>query len=308
MEAQYKILAQKAMEDKKLENLHIDLVKDCLKMQLEEFDLLKSIYQRPGECTIDNPLLESDINDFIIGVRSSIHENLDYRIKFNLSERIKCELSIFLPQLYPLYEIPMLTIRTDNLHKKQEDILKKAIEEHIHNNIDKTCPYIYQIIDWMQDNSEKLVKEEEVPESKLKSKVLKEERFERLWVYSHHIYSKNKRHDIIKLSKDYNLRGFMLSGKPGIMCFEGTQTNTQKCWREIKSWLWQKIKVVKIETLTISKNAEDFYRFPLFHELLFVENENEESSDDVKMNMSEFFKYLDAHQSTYMRKLLFGFD
>lgn len=37
----------------------------------------------------------------------------------------------------------------------------------------------------------------------------------RLWIVSHHIYSKKKRKTIIDGAKSMNLRGFMKPGKPG---------------------------------------------------------------------------------------------
>ena len=44
--------------------------------------------------------------------------------------------------------------------------------------------------------------------------------FCRYWIYSHHIYSKIKRKNILDMSKEYDLSGFCLPGKPGIICVE----------------------------------------------------------------------------------------
>ena len=62
--------------------------------------------------------------------------------------------SIELFKLYPLIEIPQMTLRTNGLNKKQEKILEMALDEFIEENVDKSDPYIYQAILWLQDNFE----------------------------------------------------------------------------------------------------------------------------------------------------------
>ena len=42
----------------------------------------------------------------------------------------------------------------------------------------------------------------------------------RYWIYSHHIYSKIKRRNILDMSREYDVTGFCQPGKPGIICVE----------------------------------------------------------------------------------------
>ena len=102
----------------------------------------------------------------------------------------------------------------------------------------------------------------------------------------------------------------MLSGKPGVICLEGSEENTQEAWRTMKSWCWQKIHVVNTESKIFSEHSKDemqvFYRFPDFRELYFFDGPEE--GVDVKMSMSLFVKYLEEHKSQYITKVLFGFD
>ena len=42
--------------------------------------------------------------------------------------------------------------------------------------------------------------------------------FARMWIYSHHIYSLNKRKSIVQWAKDFGLDGFSKPGKPGMIC------------------------------------------------------------------------------------------
>ena len=57
--------------------------------------------------------------------------------------------------------------------------------------------------------------------------------FTRLWIYSHHIYSKVKRRDMLELARDCAVTGFSLPGKPGIICVEGPAASTADWWKRV---------------------------------------------------------------------------
>lgn len=278
------------------------LIRESLRKQHEEFELLKSIYSMPGEFRTDNALLVDEIQEFLSGNRASVEEKLDFRIKIQLTENIKMELSVILGQLYPTHEQPMLTIRTDTLSKSQETLVKRAVEAYIETEIDKNEPYIYQIVNWLQDNVDEIVKTESLSNDTKEVEMMTIEN-ERVWIWSHHIYSKIKRQNIVKLCKGNKLNGFMWPGKPGVICIEGNAESVQEVTRTIKSWQWQKLKVIKVETS--NADDEEFSRFTGFEEILTSDGDN---GEDVKMDTGMFFKYLDAHRSTNMKKEIFGFD
>ncbi|KAG5674646.1 hypothetical protein PVAND_004600 [Polypedilum vanderplanki] len=283
--------------------MQLVMTRDCLRKQLEEYELLQSMYSNPGEFKVDNPFIISDIQDYLTGKRGRVHEKLDYRIKLQLTEKIKMELSVLLSQSYSRsHEQPMLIIRTDSLSKQQEKAVKIAIENFIETEVDKTEPYMFQIISFLQNNIEELVKTPIKNEKKEEEEKNESEEFKRVWLWSHHIYSKIKRQDIMKLSKDYDLNGFMWPGKPGVICFEGTQANVDEVVKIVKGWQWQKLKIVKIET---SLNSHEFFNFDKFNEILTAEVDGENS---CPMNSTEFFKYLESHNAAHMKKELFGFE
>lgn len=286
-----------------LEMIQIVLQRESLRKQLEEYELLKSIYSMPGEFHTDSPYLVSDIQEYLSGNRPMINEKLDFRIKVQLTDKVKMELSIMLGQLYPTLDPPTFIIRTDTLSKTQETLVKRAIEKFIETEVDKTEPYIYQIISWLQDNLDKIVKQKkEAIDEDLEE--MQPEKLQRVWVWSHHIYSKIKRQNIIKLCKNGEISGFMWPGKPGVICLEGTADNTEEVIRNIKSWQWQKIKIVKVETRENDVDGK-FYRFNGFEEIL---TGNGDDGEAVKMDTGRFFKYLDTHNSGYMKMEIFGFD
>lgn len=284
----------------KEEMMQLVLLRESLRKQIGEFEMLMSIYSMPGEFQSDSMFLINDIQDFLSGHRSGIHEKLDFRIKIQLTEKIKMELSVLLGQYYPTVEQPSLTIRTDTLSKSQEALIKRAIEEYIETEVDRSEPYIFHIISWLQDNVDEIVAEKSQAQDDTEVQEIAV-KFERVWIWSHHIYSKIKRQNILKLCKTHNISGFMWSGKPGVICLEGDMDEVQGVVKAIKSWQWQKLKIVKSET----GDEANFLRFTSFEEIL---TGNDEDGEDVKMDSGRFFKYLEAHQSGNMKMELFGFE
>ncbi|XP_046919219.2 RWD domain-containing protein 2B [Dermatophagoides farinae] len=75
----------------------------------------------------------------------------------------------------------------------------------------------------------------------------------RCWIYSHHIYSSIKRKSIIDLCRKHNLNGFMLIGKPGFICVEGSDNDCDQFWTTIRSWNWQRITMIDVEKMSKSQ-------------------------------------------------------
>ena len=61
--------------------------------------------------------------------------------------------------------------------------------------------------------------------------------FVRYWIYSHHIYSNEKRRNMAAISDNLGLTGFILPGKPGIICVEGAADKVQQFYAQIKRYV-----------------------------------------------------------------------
>ena len=58
--------------------------------------------------------------------------------------------------------------------------------------------------------------------------------FARYWIYSHHIYSNEKRRNMAQLYDELGLHGFVLPGKPGVICVEGVGDDVQEFYSHIR--------------------------------------------------------------------------
>lgn len=281
-------------------------LKECLQKQLDEVDLLSSIYCNPGEFTIINQMSIVEITEFVKAKYDFLAQSIDFIVKFTTDDDTKIEVRVALPHMYPLLEMPYITIRSAKYNKAQEICIKGLLKEYMENECDKSDTYIYQILSWIQENLERFDtlndnKQEMAHAEHSQCEKLME--LERLWIYSHHIKSKTKRQNIVKIARDLNLTGFMRPGKPGVICVEGFKDHTQDFWRTIKQWNWHKITLRKTESAKIED--ENFQLFGPFKEHLFTTSD--EKDEEIPMDMSQFMKFLDTHKCAYIKEYLFGF-
>lgn len=298
--------------------VQLDLIKQCLRSQIDELAMLQSIFCSPGEFRIDDYSIEADINEYLEGNTVKLTSHLEYSIRLDISDSIRIDIRIALPHLYPTLELANVSILSVSFSNKSINLMRKDLEEYM-QTIDKSEVYVYQLYQWLQENAihyhNRIIDDAKEP-------IQTHTEMERLWIYSHHLKSKTKRQELVKLGKALNLTGFSRPGKPGIICIEGRKKDTQEYWRTIRQWNWQKITVRRSEEKSIPFGDQladlDFRKFKLtFHEKILSkssaadESTNSvllESNEEEQMNMSLFMKFLEQHNCGYIKKDLFGFD
>lgn len=323
----------------------VDIARQCLGMQLEELEIISSIFCGPRELVIDDPGIVVDIQNFIAEEKQFLNQKLDYRIFVSL-EGFKDRMEIFaeLPHYYPVLELPTVTVSYPNITTSQHNLLKCLVEDALRNLQQTEETYLFQFISWIQDdqNIRNVLKNNSTTEKNKNtssiSSAKRPEKFERLWIYSHHIKSKRKRSAIIENARDLQLTGFSLPGKPGIICVEGYQKDTQEFWRLLKAMHWQRIQVRVEENFTTTEGEiEKLRKFSKFEEesKFTVVNapasaaadndcgDNDDEEEDVldeqnndgvdngevlRLNMSTFKTYLEQHDCGPIMSSLFGFN
>lgn len=60
----------------------------------------------------------------------------------------------------------------------------------------------------------------------------------RVWFYFPSLSTREKRDDIVNFAPVYQLTGFVLAGKPGVLCLEGTTSNVDAYMKYIKTHSW----------------------------------------------------------------------
>ena len=295
-----------------------------MEQQLFELEMLEAMYPGENELIMDDMNIIGDVRKWLIAAECNTNiEFLPPRISFQLkltfdegNSNKTLDVSILYPHQYPSSDLMEIYVksRQDALNRTKQCELNQVLSEYIKENVIFGEVCLISVISWLNENCPIYIqqsKEEEEAKTVLLKKVksvASSSRFLRLWIYSHHIYSKIKRKDILDLSNEFQLTGFCMPGKPGIVCLEGTENNCNDAWSIIKSWNWKKINVRHQEVEKAEENEQSinvFRRFNDFQEIGFVKNSD---TRDYHMDMSEFSKYLDQNNCLYMFKLLFGFD
>lgn len=274
-----------------------ETIKQNLETQLSELEMLQSVFYNPGEIRLDDQSIVAHITNYVNNKTNITPPCLDFTINLTI-ENINFEICVTLPHDYP-DTIPDIFIRNNEQNREQQRKLNTDLSDYI-KSLERGDSCVYSAVTWLQDNAMSYVK---LNEAVVKKETSKSNECARYWIYSHHIYSKTKRREILNLADDYDLTGFCLPGKPGVVCIEGTAEDCNNWWSFIKSMCWKKIVVKFIEN-EVLEDLHQFRRFKKFEELGF----QTEGNRGNHMSLGGLAKYLEEHKCGHMFKELFGLE
>ncbi|XP_008105834.1 RWD domain-containing protein 2B isoform X2 [Anolis carolinensis] len=215
--------------------------------QLSELDLLSSMFPSEDEFKVTDQLALAELKD---RVEKCTKEEPSSKIQFMLNLEIETPdgsevpFSLFcaFPLEYPTV-LPEITIRSHFISRSQQAQLNTDLITHLQKHCaGEMC--ILSAREWIKDHAAAYINKEQLSSTLQKSNVQRsEDIFTRLWIYSHHIYNKQKRKNIIDWSKELSLSGFSMPGKPGIICVEGPQSMCEEFWARLRRLSWQRILI-----------------------------------------------------------------
>lgn len=290
-------------------------VMDNLSAQLEEIEFLQSVYSEPGEFVIEDEEAHSLAVSYVNESQLKAPSTLSYSIHLIVDVidgndendiRVTVDVSCRATNTYPSLEPPELSVRSDQISRRDQDQLNVDMTEYLQNELFSVCREVCvnSVIEWIKDN---LINYCSPPVAAVtpthQSLSGCHGDFCRMWLYMHHIYSKIKRRNILSLSKDYELSGFCLPGKPGVVCIEGTVHSTNEFYGLLRRWNWKSITCRKREVMQPSQDGINHYRrFVGFQELSF----DIHGPRGNHLDLGQFKKYLEEHQLDCVFKDLFG--
>ncbi|XP_072040681.1 RWD domain-containing protein 2A-like [Amphiura filiformis] len=294
-------------------------VTECLQLQLSEVEMLQSMFPSENEFCVDDPSVISDAQSYTDGDTTELPHQISFTLKIHVDDP-KCDVEILcqFPLHYPS-ELPELFARSDILSRQPQKQLNDDLLEHV-TSLERGEICIGEAIQWIQDNIAKYVtyspdagaSSDAFGRTNSKKSKSEENTFSRLWIHSHHIYSKFKRKDILDLGNDSgSLTGFCLPGKPGIICVEGPKDETEDLWARIRRWNWKKISCKHREDIPLKDGDEE----RTFDELRKFEGFEEKEFDvrggpgrEYHMDLGLFYKFLEQKQCGFVFKLLLGVE
>ena len=159
--------------------------------------------------------------------------------------KIPLEIICRLPKLYPLKTHPDVFIRTLSTSKNLNKRFSQDLAAYVKESHSFDCS-ILNIIEWVKENIASYMTSDsnvEILTSETSSHDNGKVRFSRMFVYCHHIFSVEKRKSVVQIAKEMGVNGFIMPGKPGVICVEGEENDVQEFWIRLRTIPWQKIQM-----------------------------------------------------------------
>jgi hypothetical protein len=216
---------------------------DVMEAQLSTIDLLAAMFPSPGEMEIpesttecveklrdwcQNPTNTPKIpTSLFLTVCLPISDG-EKTIQVNMSVSLHCENPDTIDQPPPA-----------SFSLRQPDWMSKAEVSGIASSIPQgdaleVFDYIQaQVNDFLQNKQNQATAMENTS-----SNTKSDGPIVRVWFYFPSLSTRKKRDDMVNLAPGYSLTGFVLAGKPGVLCLEGSSTNIDSYMSFIKTHSW----------------------------------------------------------------------
>ncbi|XP_021364383.1 RWD domain-containing protein 2B-like isoform X2 [Mizuhopecten yessoensis] len=299
--------------NKKMDDLGYDEdndvdVSDMLELQLSEVEMLTSMFPSKEEFKMDDPCTVAAIRSFLDG--KMLYEYLHKRVGFSINvtsvssdSKVGVELVCNFPHEYP-HVAPVVFTRSPLMNRENHQRLNEDLSEFI-NSIERGEICIFSVIEWLQENVDQYlvtIEKKDAPSVKEVDTI-----FARLWIYSHHIYSKFKRRDIIDWAQELKLTGFSLPGKPGVICVEGYSRSVEEYWQRLRRQNWKRLVIKEKEDQDIGDNdIKKYYKFDNFEEKVFDARGGK--GREYHMDLGKLFEFLEKRGCKHIFSLYFGVD
>ncbi|CAL8351681.1 unnamed protein product [Lota lota] len=235
--------------------------------QLAEIELLSSMFPTESEFEITDQVALAELRESVERPCNDAPPHPS-RPQFLLRQRVNpsCHggvdftLSCTYPSEYPKV-LPAINVQCTDLNRAQQTRLQADLTVYLREN-SRGDVCVLTAVEWVKDNAQRYIYHTSSSsstvavtggvESAARSPPVVEV-FSRLWIYSHHIYNKSKRKNILEWSKELGLSGFSMPGKPGIVCVEGPHCACEEFWSRVKVLTWKKIMIRHREDVTLEE-------------------------------------------------------
>lgn len=279
--------------------------------QLSELDLLASMFPGENELIVNDQLAVAELKDCIEkrtmeGRSSKVYFTINMNVDMSADTVVVFSLACILPFEYPSV-LPEITVRSVLLSRSQQTQLNTDLTTYLQRNcLGDVC--ILNATDWVREHASGYVSRDPtsppIPGSTVQPvNVI----LTRLWIYSHHIYNKYKRKDILQWAKELALSGFSMPGKPGVVCVEGPNGACEEFWSRLKKLNWKRILIRHREDIPLDGTNDEMERwrkFSVFEEKVFSVS----GARGNHMDFGQLYQFLNASGCGDVFQMFFGVE
>ncbi|MCJ8739810.1 hypothetical protein PDJAM_G00051460 [Pangasius djambal] len=272
--------------------------------QLAEVELLLSMFPSQEELEVEQ-VAYAELRAYVEGT-SDCPPNTrpELCVKIRTHTGVDVSLSCTYPSDYPTV-LPEIVVRCGELSRAQHACLVSDLRSYLRESCaGEVC--VLSAVDWLRDHTHEYLEQDD-DGAKGAAQTPSAETFTRLWIYSHHIYNKSKRKNILEWAKELQLTGFSMPGKPGVVCVEGLQAACEEFWARVKVLTWKRIMIRHREDVPLdpaNQGAESLRRFDGFEEAAFDPHGNRGNH----MDLGQLFQFLSERGCAQIFQMYFGVE
>ncbi|KAF5898574.1 RWD domain-containing protein 2B, partial [Clarias magur] len=199
--------------------------------QLAELELLLSMFPSQEELEVE-PVAYAELRAYVEGTDECPPSTRpELCVKIRTHSGVDVSLSCTYPSDYPKV-LPEIVVRCGELSRAQHVCLVSDLRSYLRESCTAGEVCVLSAVDWLRDHTHEYLEKNDGADDGTKgaTETQSAEIFTRLWIYSHHIYNKTKRKNILEWAKELHLTGFSMPGKPGVVCVEGLQAACEEFW------------------------------------------------------------------------------
>ncbi|NXC27033.1 RWD2B protein, partial [Campylorhamphus procurvoides] len=281
-------------------------------IQISELDLLSSMFPYEEEFAVTDHLALAELKHY---AENESAEVLSSKVQFILNVKAEVpnasmaefSMACALPFKYPTV-LPEITVRSSLLSRSQQIHLNSDLKTYLMQNCSGE-PCMLSAREWVKDHAAAYI-DKEPSSSMTTSGAVQSEvtTFTRLWIYSHHIYNKQKRKNIIDWAKELSLSGFCMPGKPGVVCVEGLQSNCEEFWSRVRRLTWKRILIRHREDVSLEGGGhaeiQNQRKFSTLEEKCFEAH----GARGDRMNLGQLYHFLEEKGCADIFQMYFGVE
>lgn len=278
--------------------------------QLSELELLASMFPGESELVVNDQLALAELKDCIEkrtteGRSSKVYFTINVNLHISEEVMVAFSLACILPFKYPEV-LPEITVRSALLSRVQQSQLNTDLTAYLEKNcLGDVC--ILNATEWVREHASGYISRDALSSSTENAVQPVNCIVTRLWIYSHHIYNKWKRKNILEWAKELSLSGFSMPGKPGVVCVEGTQSACEEFWSRLRKLNWKRILIRHREDIPFDGRDDELERqrkFSTFEEKVFSVN----GGRGNHMDFGQLYHFLNTKGCGDVFQMYFGVE
>jgi len=215
---------------------------ELLQIQLSTIDLLLAMFYLDGEISQTDPEATDSLSAYLEDPSCTPPDfppflGLDLRVQVDTSDELELNVQ------FPLYgskvssegdepPLPKYTLRCPPwLNRKANAELAESMPADDPDGV-------LAVVEYLKAAAPAYLQAQSSANTSKTSAASAPGQLVRVWFYLQSLSTRSKRDDMVNWAPSYGLTGFVLAGKPGILCLEGTSENISEYMSEVKTRSW----------------------------------------------------------------------